>query len=161
MEPNFPASQVALSLSRSPGGTASLCPSRKRARCQALILPRVRCPLSTWQCHSSLIRELTIPHVNKFERKHLNEIPFLFSHHPLCVRLMFPWGCRGVSPPSSLTTGAPGQRLHYLNHQRALPASSCETAGHSGALTELPASILPTHCGVLLTLDGCSPKFFI
>ena len=64
------------------------------------------------------------PHQQRQEM-HKKEITLPFSQqHQLCVRLMFPWGCPGLSPPSLLTTGAPGQRLHYLNHHRTLAASS-------------------------------------
>ena len=90
---------------------------------------------------------------------HKKEIALPFSEqHQLCVRLMFPWGCPGLSPPSLLTTGAPGQRLHYLNHHRTLlPPGWCLA---QWGINWITACDPPTH-SVLLTLEGCLSKFFI
>ena len=67
-------------------------------------------------------------------------------------------GWCSLSPPNSLTTAAPGLRLHYLNHHRTLlPPGWCLA---QWGINWITACDPPTH-SVLLTLEGCLSKFFI
>ena len=67
-------------------------------------------------------------------------------------------GWCSLSPPNSLTTAAPGLRLHYLNHHRTLlPPGWCLA---QWGINWITACDPPTH-SVLLTLEGCLSQFFI